>query len=249
MLVGDGEIAGGGELLVDLQTVLIGVRVLHVGIHGADAEAEVAGQGERGVAGDDVREDGCVGLAIGERERGERVRRDGGPVAVGLERVGERAQRDAVIEEAKAAANDGAAILEWRVGKAEAGRDVLGVGVDGLEPLQVVANAGVEGELRVDLPLVLRIHAEVGVGLRHDEVAEGLGEGGVLACLEVGQRGEAVAAPVGHGEGDGEVVEEEVSADANRVRSDLTGEVVDDLVEAVVASSGRAGGGAEGGTS
>ena len=55
---------------------------------------------------------------------------------------------------------------------------------------------------------------------------------------KLAERGEGVAAAVGHGEGDGEVVEEEVGADAKGVRADLVGDVVDDFVEAVVAACG-----------
>ena len=108
-------------------------------------------------------------------------------VTVGLERVGERAQRNAIVIEPKTATDDGATALKGRVSEAEAGRDVLGVSVDGLEPLQVVAHSGVQGELRAYLPLILRIHPEVGVGLRYDEVSECLGVGAVLASLEVGK--------------------------------------------------------------
>ena len=92
----------------------------------------------------------------------------------------------------------------------------------------------------VGAPLVLRVEAEVGVGLVDDGVAEGLGVAGVVVgpAEEVGERGEGVAAAAGHGEGDGEVVEEEVGADAEGVAAGLVGEVVDDLVEVVEAAGG-----------
>ena len=48
-------------------------------------------------------------------------------------------------------------------------------------------------------------------------------------------------------EGDGEVVVQEVGADAERVRSRLMREVVDDFVEVVEAARGRSGERAEGG--
>ena len=37
MLVADGKVAGGSDLLVDFEAGLFGVGVLHVGVHGAEA--------------------------------------------------------------------------------------------------------------------------------------------------------------------------------------------------------------------
>ena len=121
VLVGDREIAGGADLLIDLKAVLQRAGVFHVGIHRADAEPEIARQGQRRVTGDDVWEDRGAALAIAERERGERVARNRGSVAVGFERVREGAQRYAIIEQTEAAANHGATVVKGRVCEAEAG--------------------------------------------------------------------------------------------------------------------------------
>lgn len=138
---------------------------------------------------------------------------------------------------------------ERRPGEAEPWRDVVGVGCDGFEELQIVAETGVESERWGELPLVLRVEAEVGVGLGGDGVAEGLGISGVVvsAIQEIVEGGEGVASSVGHGKGDGEVVEEEVGAGSERVFACLMGEVIDDFVKVVEAAGGGDGEFAEGG--
>ena len=44
-------------------------------------------------------------------------------------------------------------------------RDVVGVGVDRLEELQIVAKAEIQCQPRADLPFVLCVDADVGIGL------------------------------------------------------------------------------------
>ena len=77
---------------------------------------------------------------------------------------------------------DGAAGSEGGPSEAGTRGNVVGIGVDGFDELQVVTQAEVEGEARGDLPFVLEVKAEVGIGLRAGEIAECLGEsGGVIS--------------------------------------------------------------------
>ena len=85
-----------------------------------------------------------AGLRRRQADRVLAQRGDVGGVAGRHQRVGERAQRHAIVEEPGAAAHDRAARIRRRPREADARRHVVGVGVDGLEPLQVVAHAGVE---------------------------------------------------------------------------------------------------------
>ena len=98
-------------------------------------------------------------------------------------------------------------------------RDVVGVGVDRLEELQVVAHAEIQRDARADFPLVLHVDAEVRIRLRHLGDAERLGEAGVVvdAGQEVRQRRERVAPANRARIGDPVVVVEEVDADPERM--------------------------------
>ena len=60
--------------------------------------------------------------------------------------------------------------------KPGARRDVVGIGGDGLQKLQIVADAQVQRQARADLPLILRVEADIRIGLRDDGIAEGLRE-------------------------------------------------------------------------
>src|SRR5690606_35365567 len=103
--------------------------------------------------------------------------------------------------------------------------------------LQVVAQARVEREPRSRFPFILHVEADVGVRLSSFGDAEVLREAqvGIRSSEEVCQRGERVTAQVGAREGDVRIVQQEVGADANSMRSNLVRKVVDDFVELVLA--------------
>ena len=98
------------------------------------------------------------------------------------------------------------------------------------QELQVVAQAEIQRQARRDTPLVLRVHADVRVRLRHDRIAERLREAAVVADEEVRHRRERVVAAERSRIRDGVVVEHEVDAGAQRVRARLVREVVHDLI-------------------
>ena len=58
-----------------------------------------------------------------------------------------------------------------------------------IEKLEIVTDAEIEREARVDAPLILGEEADVGVVLRDDSVTEGLGEARIVvsACEEIGE--------------------------------------------------------------
>ena len=136
-------------------------------------------------------------------------------------------------------------------------------GVEGAEELEVVAEAGVEGEVGGDAPLVLDVEADVGIGLGDGWGAEGLGVAlGVVVTAQEAVRatalsngrgsraikaGEGVGSAEGLGEGDGVAVIEEVDAGLEGAWAALEDEVVDGFVEVVEAGDGRGGEAAEGG--
>ena len=57
-------------------------------------------------------------------------------------------QRNPVEKQSGAAAYDGSPRLEGRPRKTDSRRDVVGIGVDRLQELKVVAQAGVQGQFR-----------------------------------------------------------------------------------------------------
>jgi len=112
----------------------------------------------------------CLGRREAYRDEGGVG--DVGGAAAGEERVGQSVQGNAVIEQAEAAADHGAARFERSPGEAEQRRDVVGVGADGLEELKVVADAEIQRKAWPHLPLVLSVEPVVGVALWDDRVAE-----------------------------------------------------------------------------
>ena len=98
-------------------------------------------------------------------------------------------------------------------------------------------------KLRSHLVFVLRVEADIRVGLVDLRDAEGLRETGVVisAAQEIRERRESVAAANGAGKRDGVVVVEKVDADADSVRALLNGQAVGAFIEPVDAGGGRAG--------
>ncbi len=195
----------------------------------------------------DVREHGRAGLRGRQADVGLAKLGQVGGVARRQQRVGERAQRHAIVEEARAAAHHRVARRARRPREAEPRRHVVRVRGHGVEVLQVVAQAEVERQPVADLPLVLRVAADVGVALRDDRLPEGLREAGVVvdAEQEVGHRRERVGPAHRARKGDRVVVVEEVDARAQRVRTRLVRQVVDQLVHVIEAALRAARQGAE----
>ena len=108
-----------------------------------------------------------------------------GGVPGGEDRVGDRAQGHAIEEQSGAAADDEIVRRRRRPGEADARRQVVRIGVDRLQELQVIAKPEVQRQLDAEPPFVLRVDADVGVGLRHDRVAERLCEAAVVAGEKV----------------------------------------------------------------
>ena len=177
---------------------------------------------------------------VGKR-RGAGLRRDNvrnarlmeiariGRVAGGEDRVGHCAQRHAVEEEPGASTNQPATMRRRRPGDARTRRQVVRVGVDRMEELQVIAKPEVERQARCGAPFVLHIYANVGIRLRDHGVAERLCEAAVGAGQKGGQRRERVAASHRSRIRDRVVVEDEVGAGAQRVGARLVRQVVHDL--------------------
>ena len=89
--------------------------------------------------------------------------------------------------------------------------------------------------LGVDLVLVLRVEAGIGIGLVNLRYAERLSKAGavVSAAQEVSQRGEGITAADGARKRDGVVVVQEVGAHADGVSALLRRQAVGTLVELV----------------
>jgi hypothetical protein len=107
--------------------------------------------------------------------------------------------------------------------------------VNGLEPLQVIADANVHRQAGRDFPFVLRIDAKVRVRLLDLRGAEGLCEPCrvVRAAQEIRQRREAVTPAYGPGKCDAVLVVEHVNARFERMRARLVRQVVDHLIQRV----------------
>ena len=152
--------------------------------------------------------------------------------------VGGGTQRNPIEEEAGIAANDQVVRRQWRPGEADARGQVVRIRVDRLQELKVVAEAQVERQARADPPFVLRVHADVGIGLGDDRVAERLGEPAVGAGEKAGERSEGITATCRPRVRDGVVVEHRVHPGAQCMRPCLMGDVVDELVHRVLPSRG-----------
>src|SRR5205814_2114871 len=96
-------------------------------------------------------------------------------VVCGEQSVRQRAQWDAVVKESVAGTHYRCARDERRPGETYARGGVVVVSVDGAKPLEIVSEAGIESEGSSDLPLVLRVEAEVRIGLLDSGSAEVLG--------------------------------------------------------------------------
>ena len=154
--------------------------------------------------------------------------------------VGHGAKRHAVVVDAGIAANERAAGGKGRPHHADPRRDVVRIGRDGLEPLQVVTDAGIQRDPRGQLPLVLRVQREVWIRLRDLGFAEGLREAGVVvdAGEKIRQRRESIAAAKRARVGDAIVVVDEIGAEPQCMATGLVREVVDDLIQRVVPRRG-----------
>ena len=156
-------------------------------------------------------------------------------------RVGYGPERHTIEEEPCAPADHEILRVRGRPRESHSGRHVVGVGVDGVQELQVVAKAEIEREARRDTPLVLHVHADIRVRLRDDRIAERLCEAAVVANEEGGHRRERIVATERARVGDGIVVDHDVDSGSQRVRARLARERVHDLIHRVQAP-GRAGG-------
>ena len=230
--------AARADLLLDLDAALARVGALQLPVHRRQTWQRAGRYAAREDRGEDRRRGLCGRQADGDLAQLRYV----GRVAGRQQGVGHGAERHAVVEDAGIAANDRAAGSEGRPHHADARRHVVGVGLDGLQPLQVVADAGVQRDARGHLPLVLGVQREVGIGLRDVECAEGLREARVVvdAGQKIRQRREPVAAAEGAGIGDPIVVVDEIDAEPQRMAAALVREVVDDLVERVSSRRGIA---------
>ena len=163
VLIADAQGAALADLLLDLEAGLLGVGILHVAVHGGEVDQRDQWDGALRMFGKHrspslCRRETHVDLAqIGEV----------GGVAGRQKRIGKRAQRNAVVEEPVAASHHGAPGFKGRPGKTHARRKVVPVGRDRFQELQVIPQAGIQSQARVDLPLVLSIEPDVRVGLRN----------------------------------------------------------------------------------
>ena len=232
MLVSDAQRAALADLLLDLEAPLFGVGVLHTRVHCREIDQNPGG---KSCARQNVREHRRSGLGRGQAHANlacaGQVRR----VPARQKRVRERAQRDAVIEQPVAAANHSAPRFERRPGETGARRDVVPVGYDGFQELQIVAHADVQGEPRARLPLILGIETDIRIGLGDKSIPERLRESRVVIGpgQEVGERRESVAAADRPRKGDRAIVVEEVRSRAQGVRSRLVRHVIGHLVQLV----------------
>ena len=143
---------------------------------------------------------------------------------------------------AGAAPDDRARRARRRPGNSDAWRQVIGVGRDGLEKLQVVSKAGVERHAWSDLPFVLRVEAHIRIPLRHSGRSKRLREAGVVVRprQEIRERGKRVRTAVRPRKRDLVVIQEQVYPRFQRVPAGLMREVVHDLVHPVRPSRGTA---------
>ena len=154
--------AAASERSLDFDVGLLRVGVLQVLVHRRDRH-----EGGRGQAvGQDVRKHRGAGL---RRQNAGHLRlaelRDVGRVPRRQQGVGHGAQRHPIEEDAGPAAHEEVLRRRRRPDEARTRRHVVGVGVDRLEELQVVAKADVERQPRAGAPLVLGVDAEIRVRL------------------------------------------------------------------------------------
>ncbi len=133
-----------------------------------------------------------------------------------------------------------AAIRTGDQAKPSARRNVVGIGGDGLEELQIVADAEVQGQARADLPFVLRIEADIRICLRNHGIAERLRESRVVvgSAQKVGQRRKRVTAADRSRIRDGVARYRETPGPREWRAPRLVGEIVHDLVQVVHARRG-----------
>ena len=238
VLIADAHRAAPAELLLELDARLTGVRVPHVGIHCGQVRQ---GNGRHWGA-QDIRECGRARLrgrqADADLTQAGKVYR----ISRRQQRVCERAKRHAIVEQSRAPANERASRFGRRPHEPDARRDVVPVGMDRLQELEIVADAGVHRDAGAGFPLVLRVHSNVRIGLRYDGCAESLREAGVVvdARQEIRQRRKGVRAADRPRKRDRVVVVQNVDAGTDRVRSGLMRQVVDELVHPVLPAGGTA---------
>src|SRR4029077_20432175 len=157
-------------------------------------------------------------------------------------RIGQRAQRHAVIEESEAAANNSISRGKRRPREARARRDVVCIRCNGLQELQIIPETKIQRHVRIWFPLVLNIETNVGIRLRDYKLIEGLRKARVVVCSaeEARERGKRVAAANRSWESDGVVVVKEIGSRTNCVRSHLIRQVIGDLVKLIQSRRWRA---------
>src|SRR5579871_2648190 len=128
MLVADDEVSACANLLVYLEAGLLGVGILHVRIHRREADAQIWRNRSCRVSASDVGEGWRSSLSERERKCSECGIANGCAVVVGLESVGECAQRNTVVEEAVAAAHNYRSVSIGRPCESEAWREIVRVG-------------------------------------------------------------------------------------------------------------------------
>src|SRR5258706_2497896 len=175
MLIAKAQSAARAQLLLDFEIPLFGVGILHAGIHCREVPQHASRN-----AGENIREHRRAGLGGRETKTQLAGATDVRCIAGGEQRIGESAQRDAIIEQTIAAAYDRAARSKRSPGKTGARRNVIEVGRDCLQELQIVAEPKIQGDARAYPPLILRIETEVRVSLRNYRISKRLGKTRVI---------------------------------------------------------------------
>src|SRR5260370_5728763 len=144
------------------------------------------------------------------------------------------------MEQPRAAAKPGPARRKWRQRKARARRNVVRIGSDGLQELQIVPAPTVGSQPGAQLPLILCKEPDVRVSLWEYGIAKRLGiRRRIVSSLEEVRQGrERVTATYGSRERNGYVIVEKIRANSKRVRAHLVGEAIGNLVQVVHASGG-----------
>ena len=152
VLIADSGAGFWAELLFELKTGLLRICVADVPIDQRIIQQRACGRRER-----DLRKHRGSGLT-GRKDVAEKLGLRGvGGVARRKQRIGQRTQGEAVVEETIGAAQERRATAEGRPCEADAWRNIVGIGVNGRQKFKVVAEPGIEGEAWGYLPLVLRV--------------------------------------------------------------------------------------------
>ncbi len=177
MLISEANRTAVAEFMLDLEASLFAVCILHLPVHCAEVEQHARRQSQ---AAQDIRKHRRSGL--GRRETDADLTQLGGIRGIPgrQQRIGKRAQWHAIVKQSRAQTYNGAAIPPGRPGQADARRDIVFVGGDRFQELQVVSQPGVESQVRVGAPFILRVKADVRIGLCDDAIVECLRETGVV---------------------------------------------------------------------